>query len=84
MKRIFRYFHATSDYGLCYQGGPRLDRVLDISGFVDVVWVGDMYHRRSISGYVFNLFGGAVRDGLQWHFQLQMKNTWHPLMQARK
>jgi len=37
-----------------------LDKVLDIRGFVDVDWVGDLDQRRSTSGYVFNLFGGAV------------------------
>ena len=52
--------HGTSDYALCYQGRPRLDIVLDIHGFVDVYWIGDLDQRRSISGYVFNLFGGAV------------------------
>jgi phosphoribosyl-AMP cyclohydrolase len=34
--------------------------VVDIHGFVDVDWAGDMDHRRSRSGYVFNLFGGAI------------------------
>eukprot|EP00253_Pinus_taeda_P012655 PITA_12655 len=34
-KRVFRYLHGTSDYGLCYQGRLGLDRVLDIRGFVD-------------------------------------------------
>jgi hypothetical protein len=34
--------------------------VLDIHGFVDVDWAGDMDRRRSASGYVFNLFGGAI------------------------
>eukprot|EP00253_Pinus_taeda_P030734 PITA_30734 len=56
----FMYLRGTSDYGLCYQGRPGLDRVLDIYGFVDVEWVGDLDQRRSTSGYVFNLFGGAV------------------------
>eukprot|EP00253_Pinus_taeda_P012008 PITA_12008 len=60
VKRVFRYLRGTSDYGLCYQGRPRLDRVLDIHGFVDADWVGDLYQSRSTSGYVFNLFGGAV------------------------
>jgi len=35
VKRVFRYLCGTSDYGLCYQGRPGLDRVLDIHGFVD-------------------------------------------------
>jgi len=35
VKRVFRYLHGTSDYDLCYQGRPGLDKVLDICGFVD-------------------------------------------------
>ena len=60
VKWVFRYFCGTSDYGLCYQGRPGLDRVLDIHGFVDVEWAGDLDQRRSTSGYMFNLFGGAI------------------------
>eukprot|EP00253_Pinus_taeda_P027226 PITA_27226 len=60
VKRVFRYLRGTSDYGLCYQGRPGLDRVLDIRGFVDADWDGDLDQRKSTSGYVFNLFGGAV------------------------
>eukprot|EP00253_Pinus_taeda_P015211 PITA_15211 len=56
----FRYFCGTSDYGLCYQGRAGLDRVLDIHGFVDADWAGDLDQRISTSGYMFNLFGGAV------------------------
>ena len=36
VKWVFKYLHGTSNYGLCYQGIPRLDRVLDIHGFVGV------------------------------------------------
>eukprot|EP00253_Pinus_taeda_P031197 PITA_31197 len=61
VKRVFRYLRGTSDYGLCLQEKPRLDRVLDIHSFVDTDWVGDLNQRRSTSGYVFNLFGGAIR-----------------------
>jgi hypothetical protein len=60
VKRVFRYLRGTTSYGLCYQGRPGLDRVLDIHGFVDADWAGDLDHRRSTSGYVFNLFGGAI------------------------
>jgi len=35
MKRVFMYLWGTSDYGLCYQGIPGLDKVFDIHGFVD-------------------------------------------------
>ena len=30
VKWVLRYLRGTSDYGLCYQGRPGLDRVLDI------------------------------------------------------
>jgi hypothetical protein len=60
VKRVFRYLYGTTSYGLCYQGRPRLDRVVDIHGFVDENWAGDMDCRRSTSGYVFNLFGGVI------------------------
>eukprot|EP00253_Pinus_taeda_P006324 PITA_06324 len=60
VKWVFRYLCGTSDYGLCYQGRPRLDRMLDIHGFVDAEWAGDLDQRSSTSRYVFNLFGGAV------------------------
>ena len=60
VKRIFRYLCGTSDYGLCYQGRPGLERMLDIHGFVDADWAGDLDQIRSTSGYVFSLFGGIV------------------------
>ena len=34
--------------------------MLDIHGFMDANWFGDINHRRSTSEYVFNLFGGAI------------------------
>jgi hypothetical protein len=58
VKRVFRYLRGTASYGLCYQGRPGLDKVVDIHGFVDPDWAGDLDCRRSTCGYVFNLFGG--------------------------
>ena len=34
--------------------------MLDIHGFVDADWAGDLDRRRYTSGYVFNLFGGEI------------------------
>ena len=48
VKQVFRYLH--------YQGRLGLDKVLDIHGFVDAHWAGDLDQRRSTSWYVFNLF----------------------------
>ena len=44
----------------CYQGRVGPDKVLDVHRFVDVDWAGDLDQRRSTSGYVFSLFGGAI------------------------
>eukprot|EP00253_Pinus_taeda_P031962 PITA_31962 len=75
VKRVFRYLHGTSDYGLCYQGRLGLDRVLDICGFVDADWAGDLDQRRSISGYVFNLFGGSVSWMSKKQFVVALSTT---------
>ena len=60
VKRVFRYLYGTTDHATCYQGRDGPDKVLDVHGFVDVDWAGDLDHRRSTTGYVFNLFGGVI------------------------
>jgi hypothetical protein len=60
VKMVFRYLRGTSSYGFFYEGRPGLDRAVDIHGFVDAYLVEDLDHRRSTSGYVFNLFGGEI------------------------
>jgi hypothetical protein len=60
IKKVFRYLRGTTSYGLCYEGRLGLDKVVNIHGFVDADWVGDLDRRRSTSGYVFNMFGGAI------------------------
>ena len=60
IKRVFRYLRGTTDHAICYQGSTELNRVLDVHGFVDADWAGDLDQRRSTSGYVFSLFGGAI------------------------
>jgi hypothetical protein len=60
IKGVFIYLCGTTSYGFYYQGRPGLDKMLDIHGFLDVEWAGDLDRRRSTSGYVFNLFGGAI------------------------
>eukprot|EP00253_Pinus_taeda_P033548 PITA_33548 len=54
------YLHGTSDYGLCYQRRSGLDKVLDIRGFVNAHRARNLDQKISTSGYVLNLFGGAV------------------------
>ena len=52
--------HGTTTYAICYQGRSGPDNVINVHGFVDANWAGDLDHRISTSGYVFNLFGGAI------------------------
>ena len=75
MKRVFRYLCGTSDYGLCYQGRPGLDRVLYIHGFTDADWAGDLDQRRSKIWYVFGLFGGAVSWMSKRQFVVALSTT---------
>ena len=61
MKRVFRYLKGTSNYDLCYHGNlVESQRTLNICSYVDFDWAGDIDSRRSTSGYIFMLNGGAV------------------------
>lgn len=61
VKRVFRYLKGTSDFALCYHGNLNdSKRTLNICGYADFDWVGDIDSRRSTSGYVFVLNGGAI------------------------
>ena len=58
IKRIFRYLKGTKYYELVYGGSPEL---LDdnINFYCDADWASDQ-DRKSISGYVVTIAGGAV------------------------
>ena len=55
MKRILRYIKGTSDTALCYGGSESTVR-----GYVDSNFVGDLEKRKSTTGYMFTIAGGAV------------------------
>jgi hypothetical protein len=60
-KRVFRYLCGTKDYSICYQGIPGGDSgKLDVHGFVNADWAGDMDRWRLTNEYVFNMFGGVI------------------------
>eukprot|EP00253_Pinus_taeda_P021394 PITA_21394 len=82
VKQVFRYLRGTSDYGLCYEGRPGLDKVLDIRDFVDADWARDLDQRRYTSGYVFNLFGGAVSWMSKKQFVVALSTTKAEYMEA--
>ena len=62
VKRILRYIRGTSDAALCYGGSD-----LTVRGYVDSDFAGDLDKRKSTTGYVFTLAGGAV----SWVSKLQ-------------
>jgi hypothetical protein len=63
VKRIFRYVLKTANQGICFT--RRGD--LNITGYSDADWAGDLESRKSRSGYIFMLGGGAV----SWQSRLQ-------------
>jgi hypothetical protein len=59
-KRVFMYLCGIKDYDICYRGKHGGDSELNVHGFVDVDWAGDLDRRRSTSGYVFKMFSGEI------------------------
>ena len=56
LKHLLRYLKGSTKYGiLCMKGGTS-----ECIGFSDADWAGDTNDRKSTSGYVFMLSGGAV------------------------
>lgn len=68
VQRVLRYLRKTLNVGITYSGqeNPAVTDVTDglistgITGFTDSDWAGDKDTRKSTSGYVFLLYGGAV------------------------
>ena len=56
MKRILRYLRSTADYGLVFTPHSSGDCV----GYSDADSGGDLDDRKSTSGYLFQIGGGAV------------------------
>ena len=56
--------------------------MLDIHGYVDAYWARDMDHRRSTSGYVFNLFGGEINWMRKRQYAVELSTTEDRFMEA--
>ena len=65
VKWVFRYLKGTCNYGLKYQKTCFTENAL--VGFVDSDYAGDLDKRRSLTSYVFTLFGCTV----SWKTTLQ-------------
>ncbi len=61
VKRIFRYLKYTKHFALTY-GGDNDEDILntELNIFCDADWANDTSDRKSISGYVVTMAGGAV------------------------
>lgn len=57
VKRIFRYLKGTIDYGIVY-GCNEIN--CDLVGYTDADYAGCLDTRKSTSGFIFSLNGGAI------------------------
>ena len=57
-KRVLKYLAGTRTRGLCFGGGHISRNIL--TGYSDADYAGDHDNRRSTSGYVYILNGGAI------------------------
>lgn len=64
-KRVLRYLKGTMDLGIVYSGSA--DGQVALIGYSDADWASDRDSRRSTTGYVFHLGGGAI----SWASRLQ-------------
>ena len=60
VKRVFRYLKYTKHFVLTYGGDDDAIRNSDLNFFCDADWANDTSDRKSISGYVTIVAGGAV------------------------
>ena len=60
VKRVFQYLKYTKNFALTYGGDDDTIRNTDLNFFCDADWANDTSDRKSISGYVTIVAGGAV------------------------
>ncbi|HVX00094.1 MAG TPA: Ty1/Copia family ribonuclease HI, partial [Candidatus Babeliaceae bacterium] len=60
VKRVLRYLNGSINYKLVYGGinGRQMDP--ELIGYCDADWASNVDDRRSVTGYVFMLAGGAI------------------------
>lgn len=70
VKRIFRYLRGTIDQVIVYEYGGG-----ELTGFSDSDWASDIDTRRSCTGYVFTLAGGAISWGSSRQKTIALSST---------
>jgi hypothetical protein len=75
VRRILRYIKHTLHCGIFYEAKSQLQ----VHGYTDADWAGNVSDRRSTSGFLFPLevvlLVGAVRNNQQLHYQARRQNT---------
>ena len=65
VKWILRYLKGSKSIGLVY--GRNSERINGLSGYVDADYAGDIDKKRSLTGYLFTLYGSVI----SWKANLQ-------------
>lgn len=60
LKRVLRYVAGTLDYGITYTRTQGATREVVLEGYCDSDWANDPEQRKSTTGFVFMLSGGAI------------------------
>lgn len=71
-KRILRYLQGTIDLKLTYH---RNESAPILVGYTDADWANSRIDRKSISGYVFKIFGNAVSWSLRKQSTISLSST---------
>ena len=58
VKRILRYLKGTIDYSFSFNGN--IDKDVNLCGYVNADWAGDITSRKSQSRYIFQLCRGQI------------------------
>lgn len=64
-KSVLRYLSGTVDYGIIF--GHNSNKAIDVVGYCDSDYAGDVVSRRSTTGYTFIMNGGCI----SWSSRLQ-------------
>lgn len=61
IKRILSYIKGTLQYGLQFESVGNNE--INMLGYADADWAGDLINRKSTSGYVFKLGSSTISRG---------------------
>ncbi|KXJ83064.1 hypothetical protein RP20_CCG009773 [Aedes albopictus] len=72
LKRILRYVRGTLDYGLKFEAD---DTAPVLAAFCDADWANNVVDRRSVTGYVFKVFGCTTAWGTRKQQSVSLSST---------